>query len=469
MAKNSTSNAGRDLTVGSIPKHLFNFFLPMLLGNFINTLYNIVDTMWVGKIVGHNAVGATGVSFPVMFMLIAVANGATIATTILVSQYFGAKNYEMVKKTVNNSFIIAIVLSIIIMAIGISCSGFILKLMNTPEEIFDLAKGYLRISLYGFGFQYLSFLIMSILRGIGDTVTPLLFMTFGAVLNGILDPFFIIGIGPIPEMGLNGAAWASFVSLFISLIFGFIYLSRKDHIILPKLKEMKFDKNTSLLIFKIGFPSMIQQSLVSLGAAFMTGLVNGFGSLAIAAFGATNRVESIVMMTAMSLSASVASLSGQNIGAKKFERVNETFKWGLIIGIIISGVLVILIQLFPHFLMSLFINEEDVVDIGVTYLRIVSLGYIMLTVMFISNGVINGAGKTRITMIFSLLSLWVVRVPLASVLSKTSLGITGLWWAYVISFSFVMCLSLIYYFLGRWKRNLPIIINNDHNSDNLVM
>ena len=456
MMKNSD---GKDLTVGSIPKHLFNFFIPMLLGNLISVLYNIVDTMWVGKIVGHNAVGACGVSFPVIFILVAVANGATIATSILVSQYYGAKNYAMLKKTVNNSFIIAIVLSIIIIGIGISFIGFILKLMNTPDEIFELAKGYLRICLYGFGFQYISFLMMSVLRGVGDTITPLLFMIFGAVLNAILDPFFIIGIGPLPKMGLDGAAWASFVSILISLIFGFLYLNSKNHIIIPKLSEIKFDKNTSLLILKIGLPSMAQQSIVSVGAAFMTTLVNSFGNLATAAFGATNKIEGLVMMSAMSLSGSMASLSGQNIGAKKFDRVNETFKWGIIIGAAISGFLVIVMQIFPHILMSIFIDEESVIDIGVEYFRIVSLGYIMLTIMFVSNGVINGAGKTRVTMVFSLLSLWAVRIPLGLLLSKTGLGIRGLWWAYVISFTAVMSLSLSYYFLGRWKKNLPVLIN----------
>lgn len=443
---------GKDLTVGSIPRHLLYFSLPMLFGNLLSSGYSIINTIWLGNTVGENAVGAAAVSFPIIFVLIGLASGATMATTVLVSQFYGAKNYRMVEKTVNNSVAVALLLSLVLTVAAVLSSDLMLHWMDTPKEIFPLASSYLKIQLYGFIMMYLSFLIMSILRGIGDTMTPLTFLAVGVGINAVLDPLLIIGIGPFPKLGLNGAAYASLIAQFIALALGLLYLNRKDHLVAISPRRLTLEKELTGQIFKIGFPAMVQQSLVSVGSAFVTTFVNSFGAAAIAAFGATGRFESLAVMPPMAVGMAVTTLTGQNLGAGKPERVIEVFKWGLWMAAVICALIAVIALTIPQLVMGMFIQDPKVVAIGVTYLRIVGMGYILFAVIFVSNGVINGAGHTISTMLFSLVSLWVVRVPLAAYLYRTAMGITGIWVAMVVSFAAVACISYLYYRTGRWKK-----------------
>ena len=444
---------GRDLTVGSIPRHLLNFSIPMLIGNMLQSGYSIINMIWVGNIVGENGLGATAVSFPLMFILIGIAAGITMATSVLVAQFYGAKNYERMKKVIDNSVSLGIVLSVILSAGGITFSNFLLRLMNTPDAIFPMASSYLKISLGGAILLYMMFTISSILRGVGDTVTPLMFMGGGVVLNAILDPLMIIGIGPFPRMGLNGAAWASVISQAISLTFAVFYLNRKNHLIAINLRKLTFEKHITWLICKIGFPSMVQQSLVSIGQAFVTTYVNFFGASAIAAFGAAGRIDMVATMPSIAIGMAATALTGQNLGAKKPERVKEVFKWALLLGTAISGMVAIFAFSFPRLILSVFIHHEPVLAIGVQYLRIVAPCYLLFALMFVSAGVVNGAGQTLIPMLLTLISLWVVRVPLAWYLSQhTPLAIKGIWIAMAAGFCVTGCVSYLYYLSGRWKK-----------------
>lgn len=449
---------GTDLTVGSIPRHLLFFSIPMLLGNLIQIGHNIINTIWVGHLVGEDAVGATGVSFPILFILIGFVMGITMATTILVAQYYGAGNYGMVEKVVNNLFSLPLISGAVLAIACILSRDFLLRFMKTPPENFAMASNYLKIMLVSFILMYMGFLISSIFRGIGDTVTPLIFMSIGVGLNVILDPFLIGGFGPFPRLGLNGAAYATLISQGTALGIGFVYLNRKNHLVAFNPKKIIFDSHITLLIFKIGVPFIIQQSLVSIGSIFITSFVNSFGNAATNAFGAVGRLDMFAFMPAMSMSMSVSTLTGQNLGAGKPQRVKEIFKWG----VMMTSSITIVISLFVVFLSKLILimfglgDDAKVMEIGITYLRIVGSCYIFFAVMFISNGVINGAGHTMITMTFSLLSLWLVRVPISWLLSKTSLGITGIWIAVALSFLVTMIVSLTYYFSGRWKKSVII-------------
>lgn len=455
---------GNDLTTGSIPRHLLNFSIPMLISSVLQTGYGIINTIWVGNMVGAYGVGATQVSFPIQFLLIALSTGATLATTILVAQHYGAGNHEMVEKVVNNSFSIALLFGAILTIVGLVSCDEILRLMNTPEVIFPMASSYLKITLAGFILTFLINLITSILRGIGDTKTPLLFMAIGLGINAVLDPLLIIGIGPFPKLGLNGAAIASLIAQAVGLALALIYLNRKQHFVSINLKKLALEKDLVLQIIKLGFPSMIQQSLVSIGSIFITGFVNNYGADATAAFGASGRIEGVVFMPALSIGMAASALTGQNLGAGKPERVKEVFKWGVIMTSVITLTLSAIIVIFPRLLLSMFVHEAKVLDIGVGYLRILGFAYILFAIMFIPNGIINGAGKTLVTMAFTLISLWLIRVPLAALLSF-SLGIKGIWLAIDIGFTVGMFLSLIYYFMGRWKnaviKGRPPVMNEE--------
>jgi len=321
-----------------------------------------------------------------------------------------------------------------------------------------MASSYLKISLAGFILFYLGLLINSILRGIGDTVTPLMFMSIGIGMNAILDPFFIGGFGPFPLHGLKGAAYATVLSQATALAISIAYLNRKNHIVAFNPKRLILDKHITVQLFKIGLPSIVQQSLVSIGNLFIITFVNAFGSAATNAFGAVGRLDLFAFMPAISMSMAVSALTGQNLGAGKPHRVKEIFKWGVIMTSSTTIVISLCVVFFSRLILTMFGLGDDakVMEIGITYLRIVGSCYILFAIMFISNGVINGAGHTLITMTFSLLSLWVVRVPLAWLLSKTSLGIVGIWISVSLSFAIILIVSLTYYFSGRWKKSAII-------------
>ena len=445
---------GRDLTVGSVPKHLWNFAIPMLIGNMLQSGYSIINMVWVGNIVGENGLGATAVSFPIMFILMGLGAGISMSTAVLVAQFYGAKNNTRLKAVIDNSFGMGAILSLALTVVGIASSDILLRMMDTPPEIFAMSSSYLKISLAGTLFLFLMFTFSSMLRGMGDTVTPLMFMGGGVILNAILDPLMIIGIGPFPKMGLNGAALASVISQIFSLTFALIYLRRKNHLISVRLWGFKFDRHIMWLIAKIGFPATIQQCLVSVGAAFVTSYVNFFGASAIAAFGAASRIDMVAMMPALAIGMAATALTGQKLGARKPERIKEIFKWAFLLGTALSGVVAIFAFTFPRLILSVFIHHDPVLDIGTEYLRIVGPCYLMFALIFVSSGVVNGAGQTMIPMLVTLLSLWAVRVPLAWFLSqRTPLRTRGIWLAMALGFVVTGAVNYLYYLSGRWKKS----------------
>jgi putative MATE family efflux protein len=449
---------GKDLTEGSIPRHLLLFSIPMLAGNAMQIGYSLINTIWVGHLVGENAVGAIGVSLPVLYVLFAFAMGMSIATTIVISQYYGAKDYRGVERAAACAFSLSLILAAALTVAGLLLSDHLLRLMATPPENFSMASTYLRITLAGFVLFYFGLLVNFMLRGIGDTITPLVFMSVALGLNAVLDPFFIGGFGPFPRWGLNGAAYATLVSQAAAITVNIVYLNRKQHFIAFHPRKLTLDKHLTLLLFKIGFPSIVQQSLVSIGSLFISAFVNAFGAPATNAFGAVGRVDMVAFMPAMSMSMAVSALTGQNLGARKTWRVKEVFRWGIVMTSSITILISLVVVLFSRAILMMFGLGEDprVMEIGVGYLRIVGACYLFFAIMFISNGVINGAGHTTVTMIFTLLSQWLVRVPASWALSKTDLGLHGIWIAVALSFAVTMSISLLYYFSGRWKR--PTVI-----------
>ncbi len=291
-----------------------------------------------------------------------------------------------------------------------------------------------------------------------DAVTPLVFMSIGIGINAVLDPFFIGGFGSFPSHGLNGAAYATIVSQIIAVGISILYLNRKGHVVAFNPRKLILDKHITFLLFKIGFPSIIQQSLISISGMFVQTFVNSFGAAAANAYGAVLTVDMFAFMPAMSMSMAVATLTGQNLGAGLPERVKRVFKSGVMMTSSITILVSITVVTLSRYVLIMFGLGDDVrvMDIGTSYLRIAGSCYIFFAIMFISNGVINGAGHTIITMVFTLLSLWIIRVPLAWFLSKTSLGISGIWIAIASSFFVTMIVSLSYYFSGRWKKSVII-------------
>lgn len=436
----------RDLTKGSEGKHILLFAIPMLLGNLFQALYNTVDSIWVGQIVGSNGLAAVAVSFPIIFMLISLVMGLTMGVTIIISQYYGAKDMDNVKRTIDNTLLMLLVASFVTTIIGLLLSRKILILIDTPDVILHQATVYLNIMFAGMLFMYGYNGLSAILRGMGDSKTPLYFLIVATVANIILDPIFIY----VLKLGVAGAAYATVISQGISFVMGFVYLYRKHDIFRLKFKDLRFDKGIMGLIFKIGFPMAIQQTLVSVAGVFLNAIINRFGADAMAAFGAASRVESFIFMPTMSISMSVSSFTGQNLGAGKIDRVKRGFNAAMLMGVVLSLFTLFITQVIPKYLILLFTNNQTVVELGVQYLKILGLFYCAFTFMFVSNGVVRGSGDTLVAMIITLVALWFVRIPLANILSRR-IGLAGVWYAIGIGFLVGMTLSLSYYFSGRWK------------------
>ncbi|MBC7126290.1 MAG: MATE family efflux transporter, partial [Bacteroidales bacterium] len=372
----------KDFTTGNEAKHIFRFALPMLIGNIFQQLYNIVDSIIVGRYLGDKALAAVGASFPIIFMVIALIIGIGIGSSVVISQYFGAKDFDKVKRAADTTYIFLFFAGIIITIVGLLSGEYIFRLMRLPEEILPMAKTYLDIYMYGlvlmFGFNSVS----SILRGVGDSKTPLYFLIVSTFLNIFLDILFVLGF----KWGIAGAAWATVIAQTFSFVIAVIYLERLRHMLRITFKRLVFDWEIFWQSVRMGLPTGIQQTLVALGGMALMGIVNTFGTEVIAGFSAASRIDSLAVIPIMNFSASLSGFVGQNIGAGKVDRVKRglwaTIKMSVLFSVIITAIILI----WGDKMMVVFTTNPRVVDIGYHYLMVVSFFYVAFAVMFCING-----------------------------------------------------------------------------------
>lgn len=441
----------QDLTVGKEGKLIFRFAAPMLLGNVFQQLFSIVDSIIVGNFVGKEALAAVGASFPVIFIMVSMIIGLVMGTTVVISQYFGAKDYTKVKRAIDTMYIYSSVIGIVTTVTGIIISEPLLRLLGLPEDIMPQAVRYLQIYLSGliifFGFNGTS----AVLRGLGDSKTPLYFLIIATLANIILDLLFVA----VFKMGVGGAAYATLLANGIAFLLAIIWLNRTHKLIRIAVRGLHFDREIFRQSIRIGLPTGIQQTLVAMGALAMMGIVNTFGTDVIAGFSVASRLDALAIVPSMSFSAAISTFVGQNIGANKYDRI----KTGLIATVKMSGIVTIVTTVFVifggHLLMSLFTNDSEVIRLGDQYLTIVSSFYLAFTLMFIYSGVMRGAGDTLIPMFISLLSLWLIRIPMAWFLSG-KIGASGIWWSIPAGWVVGLILSFAYYKSGRWKKKAVV-------------
>jgi putative MATE family efflux protein len=445
-------NFGRDMTVGSIPRHLIAFSLPMLAGNALQTAHSFVNAIWVGQFLGKTSLAAVTVSFPIMFVLIAVGIGLTMATGILISQHYGAKDMPAVRRVVDSSLLLFAVLSLVLVAAGELLTPQVLRAMDTDPEVLPLACDYMRIFLLSLPLGFGLFLFRSMLQGIGDSTTPLYFQSAAVILTAVLDPILMFGWLGAPALGLNGTAWALVIAQALALVALVVWLRRRHNPVAPAIEWKGVDWRTTLTTIRIGVPAAVQQSLLSISMVFVIGIVNGFGEETTAAFGAASRVDQLAFMPALAFSMAASTLAGQNIGAGRMHRVREIFWWGCLLNGGVTAAASLVAVLAPRMLLRIFTSDPVLIDLGVDYLRIVGSCYIFWAFMFIANGIINGSGHTIATTVISLVSLWIVRVPVAFWLSRRMDSVDGVWYAMSLSFAISMLASLGYYVSGRWRR-----------------
>lgn len=426
----------------------------MLAGTLLQTAYSFINAIWVGKYLGTTALAAITISFPVLFALIPLGAGLTMATSILVAQHVGARNIREVRKVVDSSTILIGLLSLVITLLGELLTPRILQLLNTPPDVFPLAVGYLRIFFISMPFAFGLFLTRSTLQGIGDSTTPLYFQTASVILTVLLDPLLMFGWFGFPKLGLNGTAWATLITQVGALAAVIWYMHHKNSPVSPSWTKLHCDWSTMWTTIRIGIPSSIQQMLVSIGMLVVIKLVNQFGEVATAAFGAASRIDQLAFMPAMTFSMAISTLTGQNIGAQKYHRIREVFLWGLLLSGGFTLIASALALTIPELILRIFVKSTDVEVIreGVNYLRIVGPFYVFFALTFTSNGVINGSGHTLITTVTSLVSIWLVRVALAYILLVLHHDVKSIWYAIAVSFAASMLISFAYYLSGRWKR-----------------
>lgn len=436
----------RDLTSGNEGKLILAFTIPMLIGNVFQQLYNIVDSIIIGRYLGNEALAAVGASFPLIFTLISMIIGVATGTTIIIAQYYGAKNIEKVQQAIETMYLFIFAASVLLSIVGNIFSSDIFRLIDLPEEVIPQAVLYFNIYALGFvfffGFQGTS----AILRGLGDSKTPLYFLIVATLMNIGLDLLFVV----VFDWGIEGVAFATIISqagAFFSII---IYLNRFHKVIRFNMLRLRFNKEIFIKSLKIGLPTGFQQTFVAVGMLALYKVVNMFGTSVIAAYSVAMRIDSFAALPAMNFSGALSSFVGQNIGANKPERVRKGLLATLRMTTIISISVTILAWLFAEPIMQIFTTDQAVVEAGKEYLYIVSSFYILFSAMFVMNGLLRGAGDTLIPMFITLFALWVIRIPISWVLAER-FGPQGIWWGIPIAWSIGAVFSYLYYLTGRWK------------------
>ncbi|HKJ41270.1 MAG TPA: MATE family efflux transporter [Sunxiuqinia sp.] len=436
----------KDFTEGRVAKLILNFSVPLVLGNIFQNLYNIVDSIIVGNYLGKEALGAVGASFPIIFTLISLVIGVGSGASTVVSQYFGAKEMTHVRRTIDTTFIFFLISSMIVTAVGIGFSKDIFNLLQLPEEMLPEAVSYLDVYLLGMFFFFGFSGITSILRGLGDSKTPLYFMIFSTFCNIALDLLFVI----VFKWGIRGVAFASVVAQALAFFTAAWYLNQRHPVIKLSIRKYVFDRKIFKSCVRIGLPTGFQQSFVAFGMMAIMGIVNGFGTDAVAAYTAAMRIDSFAKMPAITFSSALSSFTGQNLGAFREDRAKKGLKITMLFSLAYSAFISIIIIVFGKYLIRLFTPDAGVIAIGQDYLVIVSSFYLLLAIMFTFTGFLRGAGATFVPMLTSLTALYVFRIPLAYFLSA-HIGVNGIWWAEPAGWFAGMIILISYYFTNKWR------------------
>ncbi|MCG0275533.1 MAG: MATE family efflux transporter [Thermosediminibacteraceae bacterium] len=409
MAKLAELFSPKDMTVGTPWKRIVEFSIPMLLGNIAQQLYNTVDAIVIGRYVGDNALAAVGSAFPVfnflLILFVAVASGAGI----MVAQYFGAKDRERLSRSIGVCITLTAIVSTIIMVISPFVVRPMLVFINTPESILDWCADYLLILLVGnWGFSYFN-ILSGILRGLGDSFSALVFLLISTVLNVVLDIWFVVGL----NMGVPGVAVATVIAQTVSAVLCVIKLKRMDDVFDFNLNMMKLKKEYALQLLRLGLPTGLTQAIFSLAMITVQSLTNTFGEMIIACNVIVMRVDAFAVLPNFTFGITMTTFAGQNVGAKKMDRVEQGTRQGLAIAVGVSTVITIIILLFGKYLMNIFTDTAELVDLSMRMMRILAVGYIAMAVTQVLSGVMRGAGDTVTPMWISLITTIFLRVPVA--------------------------------------------------------
>lgn len=445
---NRNKSLDGDMVSGSPTRALIFFAFPLVLGNLLQQLYNVIDSIIVGNYVGEEALAAVGASSSITFLFVALATGMSIGSTVVIAQLFGAREYKKMKISITTIIITMFVISLCVTVAGVLLNNRILAAMNTPDNIMNQASDYLRIYFFGITFLFMYNIFTAVFNALGDSKKPLYFLAFSAILNVGLDLLFVL----VFNMGVAGAAWATLISQALSAVLSGIVLY-------IKIKNMDINVegewfNTILLkkVFVVAIPSTIQQSIVSIGSLMVQRLVNGFGGVVMAGYAAAVKVDSIAIMPMIAVGSAMSTFTAQNIGANKPERIKKGYVTSLIMVATVAFAIAIILFVSGEEFVGMFVNKstgQDVIEVGTEYLKVVSVFYFMMGFLNVTNGILRGAGDIKVYMFTTLLNFF-LRVSLSYALVGV-LGKSAIWSVIPIGWTVGFLFSWIRYLSGKWQ------------------
>jgi len=440
------------ILTGSIVETLLKLSYPLIFINLIYVIYNITDTFWLGRL-GRAAVSAPTISWPIIWTIMSLGMGFSVAGFAFISQYAGAGKWDEVKRNIGNLYTMLFIFSVIFAILTIIFAPYILKLMGTPKDTYKGALIYLRVMFAGIPFSFGGFAFSFSLRALGDTTTPTKINSVGIILNMILDPILILGLGPFPRMGVLGAAIATIFSNTVATLLGFRLIFTGKVGMKFALSDFKPDWYLFKKYFTVGLPASVGQSLNAFGFVVLMGIVSRFSSVALAAYGIGERIIGIVFTVSDGISQAMATMVGQNIGAGDFKRSEKIVEKSLLINVTFISIPAIVIFFLRNNIYGLFIKDPLVISEGSLFYTYFLVSMPFFGIFAIYTQVLRTAGKTRESMVLGLVRLWILRVPLAFLLSRI-MGSRGIWIGMSISNVMGALISYLWYRRGTWKESL---------------
>ena len=442
-----------DMTEGVIWKSIITFAIPLLIGNLFQQLYNTVDSIVVGNFVGKEALAAVGSTTTIINMLVGFFMGLSTGASVIISQYFGAKDHKKLHAAVHTSIAMTFLLGIIMTFVGIVLSPTLLKFMNTPDDVIPLSSLYLKIYFAGIIGLMLYNMGSSILRAIGDSKKPLYFLIFSSIVNTILDLVFVVLFG----MGVDGVAWATLIAQASSavLVLYTLYKSKESYHLI--LKDLKLDMEMFKKMINIGLPAGFQQSITAFSNIFVQGYINVFGSSVMAGWSSYLKVDSFVLLPMQSIALASTTFVGQNIGAKQLDRAKQGTKTSLIISVTTTIVLSILLNILGKYVLYIFTTDQEVIQNGMMMMRIFSPFYFVMCFTQIYAGALRGAGDSKAPMIIMLSSFVVFRQLSLFIGTKFFSSVEYVIFTYPMGWVLAASLMTYYYHQKKWLKKLSNI------------
>ena len=441
----------RDLTVGNPGKVLISFTLPLFASVVFQQLYSIADSVIAGKYAGESALAAVGASYPITMIFMAIAFGCQIGCSVVISRFFGAGKHREVKTCITTSLIAGLVLSAVLTLFGVLGSPRLMKLVNTPDDIMNEGNLYLKIYTGGFIFLFIYNVVTGIFNSLGDSRTPLVFLIISSLGNIVLDAVFVI----VFKWGVAGVAWATFIAQGASCLLSLAVLTARMKHIAEGEKPPVFSKSALKDIVSVAVPSVLQQSFVSVGNMFIQSMVNSFGSSVIAGYSAAIKLNTFAVTSFSTFGNGISSLTAQNNGAGKLDRVKQGFKSGIIFTLCAAGIFTAVFLIFGRQLLGLFMNDDSTelaLETGMDFMKTVAPFYFTVATKLLCDGVLRGSESMKHFMAATFTDL-IMRVVLAYILSRF-MGALGIWNAWPVSWATAAVMSFVFYAKGVWiKQN----------------